>query len=522
MIFCVMVMLGTAAKRRGRNLQAYQQEMNMSGIFGVVSQKDCAQTLFYGTDYHSHLGTEYGGLAVLGKDFTRQIHDLTQGQFKSKFFDDYKSMHGNKGIGVISDYDEQPIYLNSRFGPFCIVICGFVENAEELTAELLNKGISFSEVSRRPVNTPELMAKLINQGDNLIDGIQYMFDAIEGSCSLLLLHKDGIYAARDRFGYTPLAVGRRADAWAVTSETSAFPNNDFQILKYIEPGEIVLVNEAGLVQKRPAAGKQNQICAFLWIYTGFPASSYEGINVEVVRERCGRYLARHDKDIEIDLVSGIPDSGCAHGLGYAMESGKPFRRPLVKYTPGYGRSYTPPSQETRDLIAKMKLIPIKEVIKGNSIVVCEDSIVRGTQLKNFTINKLRDCGAKQIHVRPACPPLMFPCRFNLSTRSIHELAARKAIRALEGRDLEDVSEYIDNKSEKYKKMVQWIAKDLDVTTLRYQTIDDMVKAIGRDKENLCTYCWTGECPKAARPKKPPVKIEEVKQPQTKKPAQTFA
>jgi len=491
----------------------------MSGIFGVVSKTDCVETLFYGTDYHSHLGTEYGGLAVLGKDFARQIHDLSQGQFKSKFFDDYKSMHGNKGIGVISDYDEQPIYLNSRFGPFCIVTCGFIENAEELAAELLDKGISFSEVSKRVVNTPELIAKLINQGKDLTDGIEKMFDAIEGSCSLLLLHKDGMYAARDRFGYTPLVVGNRPDAWAVTSETSAFPNNDFKVAKFVQPAEVVLINEEGLVQKRAGREDVNQICAFLWIYTGFPASSYEGINVEVVRERCGRYLARRDEDIEVDLASGVPDSGCAHGLGYAMESGKPFRRPLVKYTPGYGRSYTLPSQQKRDLIARMKLIPIKEVIEGNSIVVCEDSIVRGTQLKNFTIKKLWDCGAKQIHVRPACPPLMFPCRFNLSTRSIHELAARRAIRNLEGCDLQDVSEYIDNKSEKYKKMVEWIATDLGVSTLRYQTVDDMVEAIGRPKEDLCLYCWTGQCPKSARPK-PPIKIAEVKQPAAKKPTQT--
>ena len=251
---------------------------------------------------------------------------------------------------------------------------------------------------------------------------------------------------------------------------------------------------------RPNKGSINQICAFLWIYTGFPASSYEGINVEIVREKCGRCLAKRDKDIDVDVVSGVPDSGAAHGLGYAMESGKPFRRPLVKYTPGYGRSYTPPSQQTRDLIAKMKLIPIEEVIKGNSIVVCEDSIVRGTQLKNFTIKKLWDCGAKEIHVRPACPPLMFPCRFNLSTRSIHELAARKAIRSLEGHDLKDVSKYIDTNSGKYKRMVEWIKKDLDVSTLRYQDVDDMVQAIGLPKENLCLYCWTGECPKQARPK----------------------
>jgi len=466
----------------------------MSGIFGVVSKENCVETLFYGTDYHSHLGTEYGGLAVLGEGFTRQIHNLNQSQFKSKFHDDYKYMNGNFGIGVISDYDEQPIYLNSKFGPFCIVTSGFVENAEKLADELLKKGISFSEVSKRAVNTPELMAKLINQGNSLVDGIEKMFELIEGSCSLLLLHKDGIYAARDRLGYTPLIVGKREDGWAVTVETSAFPNTDFKVAKHIEPGEIILINKDGIAQRRPG-GDINQICAFLWIYTAFPASSYEGINVETVRERCGRFLAKRDKDINVDLVSGIPDSGIAHGLGYAMESGKSFRRPLVKYTPGYGRSYTPPSQQTRDLIAKMKLIPVKEVIQGNSIVMCEDSIVRGTQLKNFTIKKLWDCGAKEIHIRPACPPLMFPCRFNLSTRSTGELAARKAIRALEGHDLKDVSEYTDANSEKYKKMVEWIARDLDVTTLRYQTVDDMVKAIGRPKEKLCLYCWTGKCPK---------------------------
>jgi len=487
----------------------------MSGVFGVVAKDNCAQTLFYGTDYHSHLGTEYGGIAVLGEGFTRQIHNLDQSQFKSKFCDDYGGMQGNKGIGVISDFDEQPIYLNSRFGPFCIVTSGFVENAEELATELLSRRVSFSEVSKRAVNTPELIAKLINQGDNLIDGIEKMFEVIKGSCSLLLLHKDGIYAARDRFGYTPLVVGKRSDAWAVTAETSAFPNTGFEVIKHIKPGEIVLINEDGIAQRSPGGENGNHICAFLWIYTGFPASSYEGINVEIVRERCGRSLAERDKDIEVDLVSGVPDSGCAHGLGYAIESGRPFRRPLVKYTPGYGRSYTPPSQQRRDFIAKMKLIPIREVIKGNSIVVCEDSIVRGTQLKNFTIKKLWDCGAKQIHIRPACPPLMFPCRFNLSTRSIHELAARRAIRSLEGHDLKDVSEYIDANSKKYKKMVEWIAKDLGVSTLRYQTIDDMVKAIGRPKEELCLYCWTGECPKAKRAR-PAIDIVEVEKPSAKK------
>jgi len=491
----------------------------MSGIFGVVSTGECAETLFYGTDYHSHLGTEYGGMAVLGKDFTRQIHSISQDQFKSKFYDDYGRMNGNKGIGVISAFEEQPIYLKSRFGPFCIVTNGIIENIEELSEKLLKKGISFSEVGKKGVNTAELIAKLINQGNDLIDGIEKMFDAIEGSCSLLLLHSAGIYAARDRFGYTPLTVGRHRSAWAVTTETCAFPNNDFEIAKDLEPGEIILINEDGVVQRKPGRGNIDQICAFLWIYTGFPASNYDGINVEIVREKSGRYLAKRDKDIEVDVVSGVPDSGVAHGLGYAMESGKPYRRPLVKYTPGYGRSYTPPSQQRRDLIAKMKLIPIKEVIEGNSIVVCEDSIVRGTQLKNFTIKKLWDCGAREIHVRPACPPLMFPCRFNLSTRSIHELAARRAIRALEGHDLKDVSEYIDSSSENYRKMVEWIAKDLGVTTLRYQTVDDMVDAIGRPREKLCLYCWTGECPKPACPRSA-LEIVDVEKPSAKRKAGT--
>ena len=469
----------------------------MSGIFGVVSKEDCTNVLLYGTDYHSHLGTEFGGIAVLGETFQRQIHDISQSQFKSKFYEDCNRMSGNKGIGVISDSDEQPMFLNSKFGPFCMVTSGLIENAQELSEKLLVQGISFSEMSDGVVNITELIAKLINQGDDIISGIEKMFEVIDGSCSLLLLHKDGIYAARDRWGYTPLAIGKRGGTIAVTAETSAFPNNKFKIEKYLKPGEIVLIDEKGVTQKAPGRD-ENQICTFLWIYTGFPASTYEGISAEVVRERCGAALARHDDDIEVDLVAGVPDSGVGHALGYAMEKGKPLRRPLVKYTPGYGRSYTPPSQQTRDLVATMKLIPVKDVINGNRIVICEDSIVRGTQLKNFTINKLMECGAKEIHVRPACPPLMFPCKFCLSTRSIDELAARKAIKDVEGRDVEDVSEYTDHTSEKYKKMIEWIRKDIDVTTLRYQTLDDMVEAVGLPKEKLCTYCWTGKCPASAK------------------------
>lgn len=465
----------------------------MSGICGAVSKKGCAQNLFYGVDYHSHLGTEYGGMAVLGEKFKRQIHNISQSQFKSKFYEDQQHMEGTKGIGVISDCDEQPMYLNSKFGPFCIVTAGLIENTQQLQEKLFKEGISFSEVSHGGVNSTELVAKLISMGDTIVDGIEKMFDAIEGSCSLLILHKDGVYAARDRWGYTPLVIGQKEQEWIVVSESNALPNLGFKITKFLQSGEIVLITEDGPTVKREGMDGQ-QICTFLWIYTGFPAAVYEGINVETVRERCGRALARKDKDIEIDVAAGVPDSGTAHAIGYAMESGKPYRRPLIKYTPGYGRSYTPPSQDTRDFIATMKLIPIDDIIKDNRLVICEDSIVRGTQLKNFTVKKLWNAGAKEIHVRPACPPLMFPCKFCLSTRSTDELAARRAIRALEGKDIEDVSEYLDPNSEKYKKMVEWIEKDIEVTTLRYQTIDDMVEAVGLPREKLCTYCWNGECP----------------------------
>jgi len=468
----------------------------MSGFFGVVSKKDCTQDLFYGTDYHSHLGTEFAGIATLSAEgFYHQIHNISHSQFKSKFFEDFKKNKGTKGIGVISAKEEQPIYVQSRFGPLCIATVGLIENAKELTEEILNKGMSFSQLSKgESANTSELVAKLIIQGKDLVDGIEKMFSRIKGSCSLLILNQEGIYAARDRKGYTPILVGKKDDAWAVASETSAFLNNGFQIDDYLKPGEIILLNEEGINKKRPGQA-QKQICAFLWIYTGFPASHYEGINVELVRERCGRCLARRDKVIDADMVTGVPDSGIAHALGYAMESGKPFRRPLVKYTPGYGRSYTPPSQEIRDLVAKMKLIPIRELIQNKSIVLCEDSIVRGTQLKNFTITKLWDCQAREVHVRPACPPLLFPCKFNLSTRSIEELAARKAIFSIEARHIEDVAEYLNPQSKKYQQMVEWIRKNLGVTTLRYQFLEDMVEAIGLPKEQLCLYCWTGEEPK---------------------------
>jgi amidophosphoribosyltransferase len=461
----------------------------MSGIFGVVSREDCLDDLFYGTDYLSHLGTEYGGLAVFGEKIMRKIRDIRQTQFKSKFYDDYKNMQGNMGIGVISSKEVQPICLESKFGPFCICTTGLVQNAEELAGELYKKDISFSEITES-VNSTELVAKLITHGKTIVDGINYMFSKIRGSCSLLLLNKDGIYAARDKFGYSPLVIGQKENSWAVTCETSAFYNLGFEIKKYLSPGEIILLTPSGMCQKQKGEAL-GEINSFLWIYTGFPVSSYEGINVELVRERCGRYLAKND-NVKADMVAGIPDSGTTHAVGYALESKIPFRRPLIKYTPGYDRSYTPPSQKTRDLIAKMKLIPIKDIIEGQRIILCDDSIVRGTQLKNYTIQKLWDNGAKEIHLRIACPPLLFPSVLDYSTRTMEELAARRAIRAIEGRDIEDVGEYIDSNSKKYKQMVDYIAKELDATSLKYQTLDDMVKAIGLPRDRLCLYVWTGE------------------------------
>jgi amidophosphoribosyltransferase len=465
----------------------------MSGIFGVVSKESCISTLFYGVDYHSHLGTEFGGMAVYGDTFTRQIHSIAQSQFKSKFFEDHARMKGNKGIGVISDCDEQPIYLNCKFGSFCLVMTGLIDNKEALREKMFKQGESFAEFHKDGINQAELVAKLISRGKDIVDGIKQMFAEIEGSCSLLLLTQEGVYAARDRFGYTPLVLGHKKDAFAVATESSSLPNLGFTVQKDLRPGEILLLGEKGVVVKDPGQ-EQMQICSFLWIYTGFPTSDYEGINAETARERCGAALARQDKDIKADYVTGVPDSGTAHAVGYSIESGLPYRRPLIKYTPGYGRSYTPPEQTQRDLIANMKLLPNKDIINGQRVVVCDDSIVRGTQLKNFAVKKLWDAGAKEVHVRPACPPLMFPCKFCLSTRTTGELIARRAIREIEGKDVEDISAYFDHTTPQYKKMVEWIRKDMEVTTLRYQTIEDMITAIGLPKEKLCLYCWNGKQP----------------------------
>ena len=465
----------------------------MSGIFGVISKKRCAEDLYYGTDYHSHLGTQFAGLAIYGKELLRKIHDIKGSQFKAKFYEDYQKMPGNKGIGVISARDEQPIVMNSKFGPFAIITNGYIDNAQKIAQELFKKGRSFAEVADGRINFTELTAKMIISGKNIVDGVEKFFAKIEGSCSLLLLNKDGIYACRDRLGLTPLVIGKRGNDWAVSTESSAFLNLGYKLVRILTPGEIVLLTSTGLKLRRQGS-KNNQVCSFLWVYTGFPASSYENINVETSRERCGASLAKDD-DVKADMVAGIPDSGTAHAIGYSMGSGVPLRRPLVKYTPGFDRSYTPASQERRDLVAKMKLIPVPEIINGKRIVFCDDSIVRGTQLKNFTIQKLKKHGAKAIHLRIACPPLMFPCKFNYSTRTINELVARRAIKSLEGKEPKSLNKYLDESSLEYKKLVDWINKDLGSTTLKYQKLADMIKAIGLPKDKLCLYCWTGKVPK---------------------------
>jgi len=461
----------------------------MSGLFGVVSTGNCNETLLYGTDYHSHMGTEMAGLVVVGSRIHRRIHDIRWTQFKSKFADEYRSMTGQLGIGVISDHDPQPILMSTRFGEFAVATMGRILNAQDLVKDLHRQGMAFSEISNGGINRTEIVARMIASAKDPVEGIVNALARIEGSCSLLLLTTNELYAARDNRGRTPLVLGRRGGDWAVASESCAFNNLGFRVERDLAPGEIVAIEPAGLRQMRRGF-EERRICAFLWIYTGYPASRYEGISVEAVRERCGRFLAKAD-NVEADFAAGVPDSGTGHAIGYAMEAGIPYRRPLVKYTPGYGRSYTPPAQEIRDLVAEMKLLPVREVIEGNRIVLCEDSIVRGTQLRNLTVQKLWEGKAREIHIRPACPPLMFPCKFLRATRTTHELAARRAILALEGRELENVEAYLDEDGPKYAAMVDWIRRDLNVTTLRYQRLQDMVKAIGLPQNQLCLYCWNG-------------------------------
>ncbi|MFX1418877.1 MAG: amidophosphoribosyltransferase [Promethearchaeota archaeon] len=463
----------------------------MGGIFGVLSNSDCLEDLFYGTDYHSHLGTRRGGLAVKNSGgFQRFIKDITKAQFRSKFEKDINKMHGNKGIGVISDFDDQPLIIGSHLGVFAICTVGKINNIEDLAKEALQNGSHFSEMYGGEINPTELVATIISQGNNFEEGIQKLQNMIDGSCSILILTNKGIYAARDKFGRTPLIVGEKPGSYAVTMETCAFPNLGYKITKYLGPGEVVFINKNGLEQKI-SPREILRICGFLWVYYGYPASNYENINVEIVRYKCGSFLAKND-DIQVDLVAGIPDSGTAHGLGYASEAKIPFSRPFVKYTPTWPRSFMPQDQSIRDEVAKMKLIPIKELIDQKRLLFCEDSIVRGTQLKK-TIQRLYEYGAKEVHMRPACPPLVYSCKFlNFSrSRSELDLAGRWAIKELIGRNIEDPADYTDPDSDKYKFMVDIIRKRLGLTSLKYQRLENLVKAIGLPKEKICTYCWDG-------------------------------
>jgi len=464
----------------------------MGGFFGVVSQGDCVTDLFYGTDYHSHLGTSRGGLTVRSNGaIQRHIHDISSSQFRSKFEDDVKKMSGASGIGVISDYESQPLIIGSHLGVYAIATVAVVKNLDDLARDTFGKRHThFSEMSDHGINPTEVVATLINQGETFEQGIEIAQTMIKGSCSVLLLTNQGVYAARDRLGRTPLVIGRKEGARAAALETCSFPNLGYEIERYLGPGEIVRLTPDG-VERLKAPGERMQICSFLWVYYGYPASSYEGINVEDVRNRCGAALAKKD-DAKIDVVAGIPDSGTGHAIGYANESGIPYRRPFVKYTPTWPRSFMPQDQSVRDLVAKMKLIPVREVIEGKRILFCEDSIVRGTQLKD-TIQIIYDYGAKEVHMRPACPPLIFGCKFlNFSrSRSELDLAGRRAIHEIEGRADTNLADYTDSSSDHYRAMVERIRRRLGLTTLKYQELGDLVAVIGLPKAKLCTYCWDG-------------------------------
>ncbi len=463
----------------------------MGGFFGVISTSNCVPDLFYGTDYHSHLGTKRGGLAVGDTSGLRSfIHNIENAQFRSKFEEAIDNLRSPKGIGVISDFDDQPLIIGSHLGTYAITTVGKIDNADELAESASSRGVHFSEMSGGYINPTELVATLINEKPSFVEGINNAQEKIDGSCSLLLLTDDGIYAARDRFGRTPIAIGEKPGSYAATMETCAFPNLGYEAKKFLGPAEIVLLTPDG-VQEMAPAGDRMQICAFLWVYYGYPASDYEGINVEACRNRCGAALARNDS-VQVDTVAGIPDSGTGHAIGYANEAGVPYRRPFVKYTPTWPRSFMPQVQEVRDLVARMKLIPIKELIDGQRLLFAEDSIVRGTQLQD-TIQRLYDCGATEVHMRPACPPLVYGCKYLNFSRSKSELdlAGRRAIQELEG-EVESFSEdYADCSSEKYCAMVEKIRARLNLTTLQYQRLGDLVEAIGLPMERLCTYCWDG-------------------------------
>ncbi len=472
----------------------------MGGFFGAASKEDCVFDVFYGTDYHSHLGTRRAGLAFYHPEtgFDKAIHSIESAQFRTKFTSEFNSMKGIYGIGCISDFEAQPIFVRSHHGSFAITTVGKINNIAELSEEILKSGTHFFEMQNAEINPTELVAALINRKDNFIEGIRYAQEVIDGSISMLILTPMGIYVARDKVGRTPISIGKKDDGSVCAAfESFSYLNLGYKRVRDLGPGEIGVM-EIGSYKTLIEPGTKRKICSFLWVYYGYPSSEYEGITVEAMRYNCGRLLAKRDQiqgDVEPDIVAGVPDSGIAHAIGYANASGIPYARPFIKYTPTWPRSFMPPSQAKRDLIAKMKLIPMTELIDGKRLLLIDDSIVRGTQLRETT-DFLYDSGAKEVHIRLGCPPILYVCRYlNFSrSNSAMDLITRRVIRALEGEDPspEVLAEYADPDTERYHNMLEVIRKQMHFTSLRYHRLDDMIEAIGLPKEDVCTYCFDGE------------------------------
>ncbi|MGN1124051.1 MAG: amidophosphoribosyltransferase [Eubacterium sp.] len=467
----------------------------MGGFFAVASKEDCVFDLFFGVDYHSHLGTRRAGMAVYqeGEGFDKAIHNIENAPFRTKFTKESNEMHGTLGIGCISDFEAQPILVRSHHGTFAITTVGKINNSDEIVDEIIKTNAHFFEMHNGDINPTELVAAIINQKENFIDGIRYAQEIIDGSISMLVLTPKGIYCARDKMGRTPIVIGQKNDGFCASFESFAYLNLGYTDYKELGPGEVVVMT-ADSVKTLVAPGDKMKICTFLWVYYGYPSSSYEGISVEKMRYNCGKALAKRD-NVKPDIVAGVPDSGIAHAIGYANESGVPFSRPFVKYTPTWPRSFMPTNQSKRNLIAKMKLIPIHDLIDGKSLLLIDDSIVRGTQLRETT-EFLYQSGAKEVHIRPACPPLVYGCKYLNFSRSTSEmeLITRRVIKELEGCDPDEktLEEYTNPDSEKYQKMVDKICETLNFTSLRYHRLDDMIESVGIDADKLCTYCWNGK------------------------------
>jgi len=465
----------------------------MGGFFGSISKRDCVNDLFYGTDYNSHLGTKRAGLVTFDEEsgFHRSIHSLERQYFRSRFEDELDDFKGHQGLGVISDTDPQPIIVNSHLGRYAVVTVAKINNQREIAEELLAERMHFSEMSANNINQTELVALLINMGDTFVEGINKVYQKIEGSCSMLILTEDGIIAARDFLGRTPIVIGRKEDAYAVSSETTSFPNLDYQVVRDLGPGEIVRLRADGIeVMQKPLS--RCQICSFLWVYYGFPASDYEGINTEYVREKNGRLMGEKDTDVEADLVCGIPDSGVGMALGYSHGKKVPYKRAVLKYTPTWPRSFTPGNQVRRDLVAKMKLIPNPAILKGQRIVFCDDSIVRGTQLRD-NVRTFFENGAEEVHVRISCPPLVYGCPFIgfTTSKSDMELITRRIIKDFEGDDKKNLERYAKTGTPEYQRMVDEIARRLGLTSVKFATLEDLIESIGLPKERVCTHCFDG-------------------------------